>query len=96
MANSKNSVYIDGIEYRKIPGFSNYGISTLGGIVNLKTMYLLAPKDLDHFSGRYNLYKNGRQYTVNALDMISKLYSPRTVQRFLQRIKSDELMYSGN
>lgn len=96
MANSKNSVYFDNIEYRKIPGFANYGISSNGGIINIKTGYLLVPKDLDHYSGRYTLYRNGRATTINALTMVSRLYSERTTRRFMQRAREAELMYSGN
>lgn len=86
MASNKTAYRVNGIQYRKIPGFNNYGISSKGNVVNLKTKETLRPKDFDHFSGRYNLYQRGNQKTVNTLSLMEMTYSEKTIRSFLSMV----------
>ena len=83
MANTKKTLTIDGLKFRQIPGFSNYGISSNGHLANLRTKFILTPKDLDHYTGRYSITDNrGRRRTQNALALVSATYSERTARQF--------------
>lgn len=88
MASNKTAYRVNGIQYRKIPGFNNYGISSNGDVVNLKTKEILSPKDFDHFSGRYNLYHRGNQKTFNTLSLMEMTYSKKTTRSFLRMVST--------
>lgn len=80
MANNTETVRVDGTRYRKIPNFSNYGISAHGAVINLTTKNELMTKDNDHWSGRVTLYRTSKHgdrvaRTFNIMDLLRMTYS---------------------
>lgn len=93
MANTQKTYTIDGIKFRTIPGFSSYGISSNGHLANVRTNYILTPKDFNHYTGRYNLTDNrGKKRTRSALALVSSTYSERTARQFEMNCRADMLV----
>lgn len=82
MANSSKAVRVGNSRYRTIPNFSNYGVSAMGEVINLNTRQVLNVKDLNHWSGRVNLYnsKIGRR-TFSIMNLIRMTYSKAWADR---------------
>ena len=95
MANNSQTVRIHGTRYRKIPGFTNYGISANGEVLNLVTRLEIGVKDYDHWSGRVNLYRTNNsgksvRKTFNILDLLRMTYSKAWVAS-IENMRMEEL-----
>lgn len=64
--------------WRRIPGFTGYSVSNLGGVMNNRTGLILTPKDFYNSSGRYSLYNRNRKVTMS-LDQIFRLTFKRDI-----------------
>lgn len=89
MDNNSKTVRVLGTRYRTIPNFGNYGVSSLGEVINLTTRQVIMPfeEDSHHWSGRVSLYRRDKhgnriKRTFNILDLMKMVYSENYIRAF--------------
>lgn len=92
LASNSKTVRVYGSRYRKIPNFNNYAVSASGTVINLTTRCIIMPIDVDQWSGRYDLYRNGKRTRVNAEQLVRTTWGDRQVTRM--RNDYEEMMAS--